>query len=252
MTQTLPSADRLMEKLQISLPIIGVYDAPDPGVFQPLVEPEPGKNACIYQYFPNWKEGKTLLLTKENSGCGGCAHWIFGKQTRTQSNFIKFLVDGEGLRETPELMSRWLDHEKPYKPIHPNILAGPLRADQVEYLKTVSFLVTPDQLCGLMIGAHYYSSPADIIPPVIAPFGSGCMELLPLFKDFDYPQALIGGKDIAMRHHIPPEIMVFTVTVPMYRLLCQLDEKSFLYKPFLENLIKSRGEKGIRCFSNNC
>lgn len=241
----LPNAGRLIEKLELTIPIIGVYDAPDPAPFEPLVEPNPGENTCLYKSYPHWREGKTLHVTRENSGCGGCAYWIFGKETRTRHDFLKFLVGTEGLKDSEELMDRWLNHLKPYKPEHPHLLIGPLRQDNVEYLKTVTFLVNPDQLSALMVGAQYYHTPEDLIPPVIAPFGSGCMQLLALLRDLDYPQAVIGATDIAMRQHIPAEITAFTVTVPLYRQLCQLDEHSFLYKAFLSNLKKSRGEKGI-------
>jgi len=90
-----------------------------------------------------------------------------------------------------------------------------------------------------MLGAQYNSAPDDP-PPVVAPFGSGCMELLP-FKDRNIPQASIGATDIAMRQHLPPDILAFTVTKPMFKQLCELDERSFLYKPFLQNLRKARG-----------
>jgi hypothetical protein len=90
-----------------------------------------------------------------------------------------------------------------------------------------------------MIGAQYDSAPEDP-PPVIAPFGSGCRELIP-FRDFDMPQASIGATDIAMRQHLPPDILAFTVTTPMFSRLCELDERSFLYKPFLQRLRKARG-----------
>jgi hypothetical protein len=43
-----------------------------------------------------------------------------------------------------------------------------------------------------------------------------------------------------MRQWLPPDIMALSVTVPMFQQLCSLDEKSFLYKPFLKNLQKSR------------
>ncbi len=239
----LPVAENLIEKLELSIPLMGLYDAPDPTPFVPLVEPEPGRNTCIFDFYKNWVEGKTLHITRENSGCGGCAHWIFGKTTREREDFVKFLVDTEGLKDSRELMYRWLDHLKPYRPQHPHILIGPLRQDQDEYLKSITFFVNPDQLSTLMTGAQYFHSPEDPLPPVIAPFGSGCMQLLPLLKDPDYPQALIGSTDIAMRRFIPPEILAFTVTVPMYKQLCRLDERSFLYKPFLNNLKKSRGAK---------
>jgi hypothetical protein len=35
-------------------------------------------------------------------------------------------------------------------------------------------------------------------------------------------------------------ILAFTVTKPMFEQLCALDERSFLFKPFLKNLRKAR------------
>ena len=83
----------------------------------------------------------------------------------------------------------------------------------------------------LVIGANYDAAPGDP-PAVIAPFGSGCMELAPLFADLDAPQAVIGSTDVAMRQFLPPDVLAFTVTNPMYERLCALDERSFLEKPF--------------------
>ena len=47
---------------------------------------------------------------------------------------------------------------------------------------------------------------------------------------------------IAMREHLPPDILALTVNKPMYRQLCELDENSFLYKPFWKRLRKARGQ----------
>ena len=65
-------------------------------------------------------------------------------------------------------------------------------------------------------------------------------QLVSLFEDLSVPQALIGTTDIAMRKHLPPNILAFTVTVPMFEQLCALDENSFLYKPFWRNLRRAR------------
>jgi hypothetical protein len=162
-----------------------------------------------------------------------------GISTRPQKAFIKFLVDDEGLKSSHALMERWIDSRNPYQASHPHLLIGPLKDDHWDYVKSITFFVNPDQLSTLMIGAQYESSPEDP-PPVIAPFGSGCMELLP-FDDPDIPQAVISTTDIAMRQYIPPEILGFTVTKSMFARLCALDERSFLYKPFLLNLRKARG-----------
>jgi hypothetical protein len=91
-----------------------------------------------------------------------------------------------------------------------------------------------------MTGAYYHSSPDDAAP-VIAQFGSGCMELVAAFIDLETPQAIIGATDIAMRQYLPPDIMAFTVTRPMFERLCSLDQKSFLYKQFWKRLQKARG-----------
>ena len=67
------------------------------------------------------------------------------------------------------------------------------------------------------------------------------MQILPLFEDMNIPQAMIGATDIAMRQYLPPDILAFTVTRPMFKQLCELDERSFLYKPFWRNLREARG-----------
>ena len=160
--------------------------------------------------------------------------------TRSREDFVTFLVDDEGLKASHDLMEQWLDHRNGYRQEHAHILIGPLRNDQYEYVKSITFYVNPDQLSVLMLGAQYNNGPGDP-PPVIAPFGSGCMELVPLFDAFDIPQAIIGATDIAMRQHLPPDILAFTVTKPLFEQLCALDKRSFLYKPFWQNLRKARG-----------
>ena len=232
-----PDPKNFCTRIDCTLPLIGFYDAPDPAPFDPLIKPQPGD--CVFAFYNNWMEGKTLHITKEHYGCGGAGRWMCGVEVRSRKDFISFLVDQEGLKATHELMEKWIDASKPYKSVHPHLLIGPLNEDQWEYAKTVTFFINPDQLSALAYGAQYYSVPEEP-PPVIAPFGSGCSQLLP-FSDLTIPQASIGTTDIAMRQHVPPDILGFTVTREMFKQLCNLDEKSFLYKPFLRNLRKARG-----------
>ena len=181
-----------------------------------------------------------LHITQDHHGCGGAGHWLCGLEHRSRDEFVEFLVDDEGLKASHELMSQWLDDRKPYRQEHPHILIGPLREVGYEYLKSVTFWVNPDQLSLLMTGAQYHSAPSDP-PPVLAPFGSGCMQLVTLFEDLNIPQAIIGTTDIAMRRFLPPDILAFTVTKPLFEQLCALDQRSFLYKPFWQRLRKARG-----------
>lgn len=234
-----PNPDILSQRIDLTIPLIGFYDAPDPKSFAPTVIPDPGE--CVFAFYGNWLNGETLHITKHHYGCGGAGRWMCGISPRPKEAFIIFLVDDEGLKSSHKLMERWIDSKSPYQASHPHLMVGPLTEDQWTYIKSVTFFVNPDQLSTLMIGAQYESSPEDP-PPVIAPFGSGCMELLP-FEDPSIPQAAISTTDIAMRQYIPPDILGFTVTKSMFARLCALDERSFLFKPFLQRLRKSRGLK---------
>jgi hypothetical protein len=234
-----PVPERLQKRLDIKLPLIGFYDAPDPALFGSLVEPDPGQ--CVFCFYKDWMAGRGLLLTKERAGCGGAMSSLFGVETRPRKEFIKFLADDEGLKASHALMEKWIDVRRAYRAENGYLVIGPLKEKAWAYAKTITFFVNPDQLSALAIGAQYRSSPDDP-PPVIAPFGSGCSQLVP-FQDLGIAQASIGALDIAMRRHIPPDILTFTVTRPMFKRLCELDERSFLYKPFLQRLKEARGGK---------
>jgi hypothetical protein len=242
MTADQPDPRTLIDKIGLDVPLVGFYDAPDVRAFEPLVEPKPGRRACVFAFYKHWLAGKTLHLTQENYGCGGAAHWLCGVETRSREDFVHFLVDDEGLKASHELMDRWLDHHQGYRQEHPHLLIGPLRADQYAYLKSVTFYVNPDQLSVLLLGAQYHSAPDGPLP-VIAPFGSGCMQLVSLFADSGVPQAIVGATDVAMRRYLPPDVLAFSVTKPLFELLCALDHKSFLYKPFWAALQRARGTK---------
>ncbi len=230
---------RLLDRIGITNPLVGLYIAPDPGPFKPLVTFAPGEGTCIFACYHRWMNGETLHLTRERFGCLGAGTSLLGLVTRSPGELEKFLVDEEGLKASRDLMRRWLERRRPRPPEHDNLLIGPLRPEQDAYLKTVTFYVDPDQLGALLLGANYHAGPDDPAP-VAAPFGSGCSQMLTLFRDLDAPQALIGGTDIAMRQWLPPQTLAFTVTKPMFRRLCELDENSFLYKPFLRRLHEAR------------
>jgi Uncharacterised ArCR, COG2043 len=237
-----PDPTRLLERIGVSDPLIGFYDAPEVSPFEPLVRLKPGDSSCIFSFYANWMNGETLHLTTDSYGCRGAGSCFFGIATRSPEAMVTFLVDEEGLKASRDLMHRWIERRGSYRPQHPNLLLGPLRPDQFRYLKTVTFFVNPDQLAALILGANYQSGPDDALP-VIAPFGSGCSQLLPLFADLTAPQAIVGATDIAMRQWLPAEILAFTVTKPMFERLCLLDERSFLYKPFLRRLHDARAKR---------
>ncbi len=235
----IPNADYLLEKTGISLPLIAFYDAPDTKPFEPIVTPSKQGRACMFSFYKKWLKGETLVLTKDNYGCGGASHHLFSQPKRSHENFVEFLADEEGLKANHELVDEWIKASKSYRPENEFILYGPLKVELYEYVKTITFLVNPDQLSMLMIGAQYYTKVSDP-EPVIAPFGSGCMQLITKFRDLNVPQAIVGATDMAMRQYLPPDTLAFTVTKPTYENLCKLDKNSFLEKGFITRLKKAR------------
>jgi len=236
-----PDPRTLLEKVGIEAPLVGLYDAPDAAPFEPVVRIGAGEGTCIFAFYDHWMKGETLQLTAESYGCQGAGSCLFGIATRSPEAMISFLVDREGLKRSRDTMRQWIERRRLYRPTFGNLFIGPLRPAQYGFLKTVSFFVDLDQLAALLLGANYDTGPDDP-PTVLAPFGSGCSQLLPLFGDEDAPQAIIGATDIAMRQWLPPQIIAFTVTRPMFERLCGLDNGSFLSKPFLKRLHESRAE----------
>jgi len=230
-----PDYSYLANKLDLASPLVGVYDAPDPQAFMPLVTIPEKQRACIFEFYADWMDGKTLRISPESYGCGGCGTWMFGIQTRSREDYINFLANKEGLKNSEELMGKWFDQVERYSPRYGQLFMGPLQAAQYPYLKTVTFYVNPDQLSVLVLGANYFAGPGDPAP-VSVDFGSGCMEILNLIHDKPYPAAIIGSTDMAMRSHLPPDRLAFTVNIPMFERLCSLGPSSFLEKPFLKML----------------
>ena len=235
----IPNPIYLLEKTGIELPLIAFYDAPETEPFEPILKPNKTGHVCMYSFYKKWLKGLTIVLSKNNFGCGGASHHLFNQPTRSHEDFIKFLTDDEGLKANSHLMDEWIKVSMSYQPEHEYILYGPLKEDLYSFVKTITFLVNPDQLSMLMIGAQYFTIPSDP-EPVIAPFGSGCMQSVSLFKDLNVPQAIIGATDMAMRQFLPPDILAFTVTKSMFENLCKLDNNSFLEKGFIEQLKRVR------------
>jgi hypothetical protein len=233
-----PDPTAILETLSITEPLIGLYDAPDPAPFAPLVEPA-DEEECVFASYERWQEGKTLHITREKHGCG--AGHLLGVEPWSREEAIEFLVDEEGLRASRELMDQWLDVTPSYEPRQEHVLIGPLHADQYDYLRSITFYVNADQLAVLVTGTSYYSGPDD--PPVTAPFSSGCGQLASAIGDLQAPRAVIGATDQAMRQYLAPGLLAFTVTKPMFELLCRWadDPAGSLHNNFLKEVIAARG-----------
>ena len=237
-----PDPTSLLKIACIETPLVGFYDVPDPKPFEPFAKTK----RCFFSCYGNWLKGESVCISVNDFSCRGCGYWIGGVEFTSRENMAKDLNKREGFKSSHELMKQWLDNQKPYRIEHGYVVIGPLRDEQYDFLKTVTFFVNPDQLSLLLLGTEYKNASVNVNPAVTA-FGSGCGQLAALFGNFDpdIPKAIIGATDIAMRKHLPPDILALTVNKPMYWQLCELDKNSFLYKSFWKTLRKARERKGL-------
>jgi len=228
----------LLKNTGISYPPVGVYDLPDPSAFAPFSEPD----HCIFSDFTTWMDGsQSTMISKENAtayGCPGAGYWLCGIEGMPREAVAGYLAGQEGLKASPGTMCQWLEAHPPRPMENQAIVISQLQKNYDEFLKTVTFFVSPDQLGLLLTGAEYENGSEQ--KKVSAPYGSGCGLLLTLFNDVTVPLGMIGGTDIAMRKYLPPDILAFTVTKPMLEQLCDLDGNSFLHKTFWKELKASR------------
>ena len=243
-----PDPAELVEVAGLRTPLIGFYDVSDQKPFEPFAIPE----RCIFSCYQNWLLGESIVISEGNCSCQGGGYWVGGvmpgwvqKSMEPDSNPLNIFASGlnqrEGFKSSDELMFKWLENQKPYLIENEYVVIGPLKEDQYQHLKTVTFYVNPDQLSLLLHGAEYHNASFQS-NPIITAFGSGCGQMAALLGDLDtdLPKAAIGGTDMAMREHIPPDILAFTVNKPMFEQLCELDESSFLGKSFWRRLNKAR------------
>ena len=229
----------LVEKLGLSTPLLGLYDLPADHEVENSVSPPPGTRVCTFAFYGQWLKGKHLLLSEDCFGCGGAAFALFQKETRPREAFLDFLVEEEGLMASRERMNEWIERPKAFKSEHGRISIGPLRDTLAPWLRSVTFFVTPDQLGALVYGRAYFQQPGDPPASIVAPFGSGCAQMIQCFERLDQPEAVIGS-DLAMRKYLPESLMAVSVTLPFFEQLCQLGEESFLYKQFWAELQELR------------
>jgi hypothetical protein len=243
----IPNPKELMEISSIKTPLIGFYDVRDTKPFEPCTKPK----GCYFSSYDQWLKGESICISINESSCPGGGYWVggvmppwaiksAGKDKMPLEVFTKSLNQREGFKFSEKLICQWFENLKPYQIENGYVVVGPLKEDQYQYLKTITFYVNPDQLSLLLLGTEYHNS--SIQSPAVTGFASGCGQIAALFGDFNtnIPKAVIGATDIAMREHLPADVLALIVNKPMFKQLCELDEKSFLYKHFWKRLKKLR------------
>lgn len=238
---------RLTRALRMENPIIAIYDTNPSSIFEPLVHAK--GRVCCFAYYQRWLKGETLVVSRgeggfldPKDGCPGMQN-AFGLSKSAAPWMAHFLTDGkgapmgEGLKATPELAQEFIDHAQSPTPSGDHILVGPLRLEQWDNVKTISFFVDPDRLSALMTLAAYWSADPD---EIAAPFSSGCGLMWREMISFNRDRAVIGCTDIAMRKYLPPEILCISVSPTRFEQMVNFPDDAFLNKEWWNELMKSR------------
>ncbi len=153
-----------------------------------------------------------------------------------------FLTDGvgapkgEGLKAEPAIAQAYLDRAKPPDLRSDSVLVGPLRLEQWDTLRSITFFVDPDRLGAVMTLAGYWSS--DNV--VSAPFGSGCSFLWRALTEDGQDHAVLGATDIAMRRYLPPDILTLSVTPQRFAQMVAFPDGAFLNRGWWNDLMDYR------------
>ena len=233
---------RLREHLHLTTPLIALYDAVPSADFEPLVHPK--DTDCCFSYFAHWMNGETLVVKRGGPGCPG-GHRGLGLENTTPPFMAHFLSDGvgapagEALRATPEIAQALIDRARPVKNRSGHVLIGPLRLTHWDEVGSVTFFVGPDRLSAVTTLAGYWSANKDILT---SPFGAGCASLLRALGEYEDGEdhAILGGLDIAMRRHIPEDMLTLTVSPRRFAKMLTFREDTFLSKAWWGDLVRAR------------
>jgi len=247
MPPTSAAVERLAERLRMKTPLIAVYDCPPSERFAPLVEAT-GANCC-FVYYPRWLRGETLVVRKGGSdflnpenGCPG-AKRALGLEKEWPPFMANYLTDGvgapmgEGMMASAELAQQFLDRAVPPPVSGDAVMIGPLRLEEWDSVRSVTFLVDLDRLSALMTLARYWSDDADL---VAAPFSTGCGLLWRELVNQDRDRPVISCTDMTMRKYLPPEIVSLTVTPARFEKMLTFPDDCFLYKNWWNELMDHR------------
>ncbi len=230
----------------------------------------PGKWGCVMFHLAAAARGKTAVVSRDSFGCFGAGVGLgFGNQYRNfpggEECFYRFLSTGNRGTQPGEAIGRqmeaaavvtadeFLEGERYLK--SPPVAAAfvdalplvdipakyvvfkPLRDVDLarDNVRSITFLVNPDQLSALVVLAHY-DAPAD--DRVTIPFAAGCQIIgIVMYREFqrEQPRAVVGLTDISARKNVARQlganVLSFSVAPSMFQQMESNVAGSFLERP---------------------
>lgn len=169
-----PDVKQLSDLICMKRAVSAVYDIPaDEGLLNTLFPKAVEPVGC--PYVASWgtkilvsnslflnlfirQEGTPLVFKPTNHKlCFGWMSNIFGEKRGTLESLGKFLCDVEGIKETPESAIQWTKTQAPSSSKNGWLVIAPYNCESpaFQFLQTVTFWVTPDQLSSLHTAAAF-------------------------------------------------------------------------------------------------
>lgn len=213
-----------------------------------------GRWGCVVSLLNAAAKGRTACLDRKTFGClGGGVGVGFGNQYENFPGGIEYFLSngnpefcqseagkkivqnfpalehGEKYIKTP-LLARDFVESLPFKDVPAEyVVLKPLeKVTEEDNVKTVVFLVNPDQISALTVLANYGRKGGE---NVFIPFGAGCHT----FGIFPYregekvvPRAVLGLTDVSARTKVGQDKLSFAVPLKMFLEMEDNVEESFL------------------------
>jgi len=224
------------------------------------IEFKEGSRGCLMSLVCAAAKGKVAVVSRETCGCnGGFVGMGFGSRYDTFPGGIEYflstgnpdllkteegrrvaermpdMVKGEGYVKTPELARKFVE-SLPIRDIPAKyVVFKPIEmVSEGEDVKSVVFLVNPDQLSALVVLANYARETTDNVAVIM---GAGCHQIgvqVYAEAESETPRAVIGLTDISARKvtnkMLGPDILSFAVPFKMFEEMESNVEGSFLEK----------------------
>lgn len=238
----------------------------------------PGKWGCVMFLLAATAKGKTAVASRETFGCfGGGVGLGFGNQYKNfpggeecfcrllscgtagtepgqsiaqgmaasgPSGMAEELLLGERYIKSPELVQKYIAN-LPIMDIPTRyVVMKPLRDVDLasDDVRSITFLVNPDQLSALVVLANYDSEDNE---NVMIPFAAGCQSIgICTFREneWEHPRAVVGLVDLSarknVRRQLGKDVMSLSVTSGMFQRMEDNVEGSFLQRETWKSLVE--------------
>jgi uncharacterized protein (DUF169 family) len=226
-------AKNISQSVPFKLPPMGWYFSPDKP--PDVIEFEADIWRCMFSHINDVGGGTKLAFSDGKMGCDGAACYLGFKEVNPGAG--KFLAEKERFKLNVSLGKEFYDQIQPIPTQDKYLILAPIEdiSDDV-CIEVVVLWVNALSLSGLVTLANFDRSSND---NVVIPFASGCQSIWTIpykEKRIKSPKAVVGCLDPAMRKHISPDTISFSLPSERFLEMSEYIPDSFLMKENWINL----------------